>query len=329
MQYRKLGRSDLNVSVLSVGMWAVADERIWGSQDEKDAIHAVHTALDLGVNLFDSAEGYGNGYSEQILGKALKGRREEAIIATKVGSNNLAHDDVIAACERSLKYLDTDYIDLYQIHWPGRDVPFDETMSALVKLREQGKIRVIGVSNFGKQDIPDMLEIERFESNQVPYNLLWRAIEYDIVPQCVENDIAILTYSPILQGLLAGKFATAADVPDERARTRHFSSEREMAHHGQPGAETETFAAIDAIRQISAELNQPMAQVSLAWLMHQPGVTSVIAGARNADQVRSNVQAADLQLDQATLDKLDQATVGLKEHFGTNPDMWRVPSRYR
>ena len=179
MQYRKLGKTDISVSAIAMGCWALAGDATWGPQDMAESVATVHAALDAGVNLFDTAEGYGGGDSESALGQALLGRRHEAVIATKVSRANLSADEVRRACENSLQRLRTDYVDLYQIHWPSRTVPLPETMEALERLREQGKVRAIGVCNFGLQDLSDLLAIGWPETNQLPYSLLWRAIEYE------------------------------------------------------------------------------------------------------------------------------------------------------
>lgn len=176
MRYRKLGQTDIIVSVIAMGCWPIVGDFTWGPQDEADSIATIHAALDAGINFFDTAEMYGNGYSEELLGRALAGRRHEVVIASKVGSEHLAADQVIRAGEGSLRRLRTDYIDLYQIHWPSRTVPLAETMAALERLRQQGKVRAIGVSNFGLGDLGDLLAIGRPETNQLPYSLLWRAI---------------------------------------------------------------------------------------------------------------------------------------------------------
>ena len=331
MELRQLGRSSLKVSPIGVGFWGIVGGDYWGAQDESDTINAAHAALDAGINLFDTAEGYGNGYSEEMLGRSLKGRRGEAIIATKVSELNLAPDDLRAACERSLKRLDTDVIDLYQAHWPNRDVPFEDSMAALLDLQAQGKIRVIGVSNFGKQDMPDMLQLGRYEANQLPYSLLWRALEYDIQAQCVEHDISILPYSPLNQALLTGRYRHADEMPYQRTRTRHFRGDRRDSRHGAPGFEAETFAAVAALREICADIGQQMVHVALAWLLHKPAVTSVLAGARNPQQVESNLIAGSLSLSEETMGRLDAATDELKRELGPDPDMWLVgnDSRYR
>jgi aryl-alcohol dehydrogenase-like predicted oxidoreductase len=329
MQYRTLGRSDISVSAVALGCWVFAGDSTWGPQDVNESIATVHAALDAGVNFFDTAEGYGGGDSESILGRALAGRRHEAVIATKVSRAHLAGDEVQRACERSLRRLQTDYVDLYQIHWPSRTVPLEETVEALERLREQGKVRALGVCNFGVGDLSDLLEPDRFESNQLPYSLLWRAIEYDIQQKCIDNGMGILCYSSLTQGLLTGKFATPDEVPAGRARTRHFSPARPQVRHGEAGCEAETFAALERIRSIGEEVGQPMARLAVAWLLHQPGVTSVIAGARRPDQIRQTAQAADVALSTETISALSAATEDVKRIIGPNPDMWQSQSRFR
>ena len=302
---------------------------MWGPQDEAESIATVSAALHAGVNFFDTAEGYSDGRSEVVLGRALAGHRHEAVIATKVSRSHLSGDQVRGACEQSLRRLQTDYIDLYQIHWPRRTVPIAETMQALETLREQGKVRAIGVCNFGVEDLSGLLEAGRVKTNQLPYNLLWRAIEYQIRQKCVEADVDVLCYSPLAQGLLTGKFASPDDVPQGRTRTRHFSRDRPQARHGEAGCEVETFAAIEEIRRISDGIHQPMAKVALAWLLHQPGVMAVIAGARRSDQIKQTAQAADLTLPPDVIASLTAATEELKRVLGPNPDMWRSEGRSR
>ena len=331
MQLRQLGNSTLMVSPIAVGFWGIVGGDYWGPQDETDTINTVSAALDAGINFFDTAEGYGNGYSEEMLGRALQGRRDEAIIASKVSERNLAPADIRAACERSLKRLGTDTIDLYQVHWPSRDIRYADTIDTLLELQRAGKIRVIGVSNFGALDMPDMLQYGRYDANQLPYSLLWRAIEYEIQPQCVEEKISILPYSPLNQALLTGRYRNADEMPYSRTRTRHFRGDRRDSKHGTPGFEKETFKAVDAIRELCADINQSMVHVALAWLLHKPAVTSVLAGARNREQIESNVIAGSLSLSTETMQRLDEATADLKAKLGPDPDMWGIgeDSRYR
>jgi aryl-alcohol dehydrogenase-like predicted oxidoreductase len=228
-----------------------------------------------------------------------------------------------------LQRLQTDYIDLYQIHWPSRVTPLAETLAALEELRQEGKVRAVGVCNFGPGDLADLLPRGWAETNQLPYSLLWRAIEYEIQQRCFDAGMGILCYSPLAQGLLTGKFASAAEVPDGRARTRLFSGQRTLARHGQAGQEEEAFAAIARVRQISAAVGQPMALVALAWLLHQPGVTSVIAGARRPGQIEETGRAAELELPSETVRALTEATTALKLKLGPDPDMWQAESRFR
>jgi len=329
MKYRTLGKTDIAVSVVALGCWALIGDSTWGPQDEADSLATVGAALDAGINFFDTAEGYGDGASEVILGRALAGRRHQAIIATKVSSSHLSAAEVQRACERSLQRLGTDYLDLYQIHWPSRTVALDETLEALERLREQGKVRAVGVCNFGVEDLAALLKAGRAETNQLPYSLLWRAIEYEIRPRCIEAGLGILCYSPLAQGLLTGKFTLPDQVPEGRARTRLFAGSRPQARHGAPGCEAETFAAIERIHRLCDEIGQPMAAMSLAWLLHQPGVTSVIAGARRPDQIRQTAQAAGLELAPETIARLTAATEELKHMLGPNPDMWQSESRFR
>lgn len=329
MEYRKLGQTEIDVSVIALGCWALAGGEMWGETDEAQAIAAIHAALDCGVNFFDTAELYGNGASEERLGKALENRRKEAVIATKFTGSHAADRSIIQACEQSLRRLKTDVIDLYQIHWPSREAPLADQVGAMERLREQGKVRAIGVCNCGPRDMEELSACGRPETNQLAYNLLWRAIEFEIVALCRENKIGILPYSPLMQGLLTGKFKTADNVPPERARTRHFRKERAKARHEEEGCEQQTFDALDRIRALSERIRRPMGETALAWLLQQPQVTSVLAGARNPEQAQRNAEAAALRLDDEVVRELSAITDPLKQLLGANPDLWQSQSRMR
>ena len=329
MQYRKLGRTDISVSVVTMGCWAIVGDATWGPQDERDSLDTIAAALDAGVTFFDTAEMYGDGYSERLLAKALAGRRGEAVIASKVNSANLTRAGIRASCEASLARLETDYIDLYQIHWPSRTIPLEESMRALEDLKREGKIRAIGVSNFASLDLDDLLAVGKVETDQLAYSMLFRAVEFGIKDKCTANGIGLLCYCPLAQGLLTGKFKTADDVPVGRARTRMFARTRPQSRHQEEGAEAEVFEALAEIRRISDELAQPMDRVSLAWLVAQPGVTSAVSGARRPQQIRDNAAGGDLKLSPAILDRLSRATDKVKAKLGPNPDMWLTESRLR
>ncbi|MFO7975046.1 MAG: aldo/keto reductase [Candidatus Hydrogenedentota bacterium] len=323
MQYRTLGNSDLKVSIYAFGAWQLGDSTYWGEKATTDAEAVVQSAIDAGVNLFDTAESYGNGNSERVLGKALGTRRKDVSIATKVSPNHLLPSEKLReACEASLKRLGTDVIDLYQVHWPCDPAQFDDAAATMVRLKDEGKIRAIGVSNFGSQHLDAWIKSGKCHSNQLGYNLLFRAIEYEIVPACQKHGVGILVYMPIMQGILAGRWKTVDEMPEARRRTRHFSSERPGTRHGEPGCED---LLMDTLRQLNVlceEIGQPMARVAIAWLMQQPGVTSVIVGGRTPAQLERNLAAADLELDDAVLARLNAITDPLKERLGTNPDMW-------
>ncbi len=328
MKYTLLADTDIRISRLAFGAWAIIGGFNWGDQDAKDSIAALQAAYDSGVTLFDTAEGYGNGSSEQLIGKALGSVRDDIVIASKVSAQHLAPAELRTACERSLASLNTDRIDIYQVHWPSRSVPFADTFSELDALKKQGKIRHYGVSNFGKADIAAAVACgAEIKSDQLAYNLLFRAVEYGIAPVCVENGLGILAYSPLMQGLLTGKFQCADDVPSQRARTRHFSGERPDARHGEQGCEKETFDAVEAVRNISTASGIAMRDLAVGWLLAQPGVASAIVGSRDAAQAKANAQSADVELSQDVLEALNIATQPLKEQLGGNADMWEGDSR--
>ena len=327
MKYNKLGKTDINVSVMALGCWPFGGVETWGDQDDADSIETVHVALDSGIILFDTAAAYGR--SEEVLGRALKGRRDEAVIATKLGGSQLVGDNLVRACERSLQNLQTNWIDLYQIHWPNWKVPISETMEALERLKEQGKVRAIGVCNFAKKDLTDLLAIGHIETNQWPFSLMWRCVEREVQPICLENGIGIICYSPLYQGLLTGRYASVDEVPDGLSRTRLYSSGRPNAEHSDTGAEEEAFAALDQIRSISERLGEPMANVSLAWVRQQPGVTAMLVGARNPDELKRNLPTVDFVLSKEVIQGLNDATEAVKAKIGTNGDMWFSESRMR
>lgn len=322
MQYRKLPETGVEVSVIALGSWAFAGGGNWGPQDDRDSIATVHAALSHGINLIDTAEAYGDGYSEEVLGRALEGRREDVVIATKPSSERGRPEEIVEGCNESLKRLKTDYIDLYQQHWPNRDVPFEETMHGFQRLKEQGKIRAFGVCNYGPNDLSALLPILKPATNQVAYSLIWRAIEHEVQPTCEEQGIGILPYSPIAQGLLTGKYRSADEVPDGRARTKHFSRSRPNARHGLEGAEQATFDAIAAVGEIAEKYDRTMLDVSIGWLLSRPAVTSVLAGARTPDQLKSNAAAGEKSLPEQIVNELSHATHDLREKLGADPDPW-------
>ena len=329
MRRTTLGNSELEVSVIALGCWPFGGKMAWGDQDDKDSIATVHAALAAGINFFDTAEGYDDGKSEQVLGEALHGRRQDAVIATKLGGAKLAPEAIPAACERSLRYLQTDYIDLYQIHWPNHDIPLADTIGGLQRLQEQGKIRAYGVSNFGPQDLGEAVSLGRIATNQVNFSLLWRVTENEIQPLCREHGVGILCYSSLAQGLLTGRYANIDEVPPYLKRTRWYDGARPDTHHNEPGCEREIFAALPELHALADSLDTSMACLSMAWLLQQDNVTSILVGARKPEEVAWNLPALELTLNDETLRQLAHITEPVKTLLGNNGDMWFSESRMR
>ena len=315
------GKTDLVTSPIVYGCMGGAGA--FGPQDEKDSIEALRGAFDVGINFFDTAEGYGDGYSEQLLSRALGDRRGEIVISSKVSRTHLSPVELKKACNRSLKNLDTDYIDLYLLHWPSRDVPLIESVNALKELQQAGKIRYFGVSNFGKNDLTELLQHTDVSTNQLGYNLLFRAIEHEVLPICKKKEIPIMCYSSLMQGLLAGKYNSIQDFPEDRARTRMYDS-RKWSHcrHGENGAEEAGETALKQIWHIVKETGISMEELSIGWLKAQKNVGGVIVGTRNAEQSRNLTRLMDIDLDPAVVTELTEATDLLKEALGRNIDMW-------
>jgi aryl-alcohol dehydrogenase-like predicted oxidoreductase len=317
MEKRHLGTSDIQISPIVMGTWQ-AGKRMWVGIEDADTIKAIRGAFDAGITTVDTAEVYGEGHSEQIVAQALSDMRDQAVYATKVFANHLKYDQVIEACHRSLKNLKTDYIDLYQIHWPSgvfksEIVPIEETMSALNHLKEQGKIRAIGVSNFSRAQLEEAAQYGRIDSLQPPYSLFWRWVEKDAMPYCVENKISILAYSSLAQGLLTGKFGSdhQFDPADNRAKNKLFQGENyERAQQ-----------ALDKLRPIAERHQCSLAQLALAWLIAQPQANA-IAGARNTQQVVDNAKAGDIKLSTDELQEIDAIGRIVTDRLDDSPIMW-------
>lgn len=333
MKQHTFPNSDITVSQLCFGCWGVASDFHWGDRVEDESIQAMLAAVDAGVNFFDTAPVYGDGASETLLGKVMRDNnlRDKLVVASKVRPDQMTPELIVESCHASLQRLQTDHIDIYQTHWTDRSVPLADTWGAMRQLQEDGKVGQIAVCNAGVEDLNVLLEFQKPFSNQLPYNLIWRMIETDIIPKCVENEIGILVYSPLMHGMLADKYQSSADVPDGRARSRHFTTERPLARHGEPGCEEETFAALDKIREICKDAGRTMADVALAWTIQQQGVASVIAGARNTQQLQENVDRLGNPLSPDLVNALNAATADLQAVLGPNPDMWDggENSRYR
>ncbi len=327
MKKTKLGNSGIEVSPIMMGCWGIGGGYTWGDQDEKDSIDTIRAALDCGITAFDTAEFYSDGYSEEVLGKGLGKDRSKTVIATKIWTSNMTKDKVEAAIDSSLKRLNTDYIDLYQIHWLDPVISAVETLEAMEAVKAKGKIRAVGVCNHGSQQLDTALSASNVAANQLCYNLFFRAVEHEILNSCKKNNVGVLAYSPLAQGLLTGKFTKPEDVSDERARLRFYSADRPGTVHQEEGCETEVFKAISEMNTLCNDTGVPMGNAAIAWLLQNDAVSAVIAGARTPEQVRRNAKAIDLKLSADFIERLNKITEPVKAKLGPNADPWRTVSR--
>ena len=327
MSSGKLKSEQLRLPRLGVGCWSFGGGDYWGEQPQRQVNDLVSCALDNGCSFFDTAEAYNEGRSEESLGTALKGRRSGAVIATKVLPINIAGGKLTAHCEASLKRLQTDVIDLYQIHWPvnprRHGVSIPEALEGMGRLAEQGKIRYVGISNFGVEQLGEVLESGvPAAANQLVYNLLSRAVEFDVERICRENGIDILAYMPLMQGLLTGNFDNADQLPPNRTRTRHFSGKRKESTHKTQGCEKNTFDTVAVLKQTAARLGIPLTYLAMSWCAASPAVSSVLTGIRSREQLEGALAAINYSLDDAVKAELDEATEGLKTAMGPSMDIF-------
>lgn len=317
MKTRSLGTSEIQITPILMGTWQ-AGKRMWAGIDDEESVSAIRAAVEAGITTIDTAEVYGQGHSEQIVAKAVGDLRDQLVYASKVFANHLKYDQVIEACDRSLTNLKTDYLDLYQIHWPSGSfnnevVPIEETMNALNKLKEDGKIRAIGVSNFNRTQLEEAAQYGRIDSLQPPYSLFWRKIETDAVPYCVEQNISILAYSSMAQGLLTGKFSPGHQFAKEDHRSANVLFQKENFERAQN--------ALEQLKPIAEKHSCTLAQLSLAWLIAQPQ-TQAIAGARTAAQAEDNAKAASVDLSPDELQEIDRIGRQVTDRLDDNPVMW-------
>ena len=322
MELRSLGQSDIKISPIILGTWQ-AGKTGWVGVEDQQVIDAMQAALDAGITTFDTAEVYGNGYSEELVGKALSDRRDRVVIATKVFTNHLKRDQVLEACEASLKRLKTDYIDLYQIHWPSGSfgseiVPLEETMIGLSELKSYGKIRAIGVSNFSREQLAEAARYEDIVSLQPPYSLFWRHIEQDVLPFCIERRMSVLAYSPLAQGLLTGKFGPDHQFAEGDIRLKNKLFQGEHYQRAQQ--------ALNQLRPIADKYNTSLVGLALAWVIAQPYCNAIV-GARNPEQAIQNAQAGTIKIAEADLKEIDRISRTVTDHLDqADPVMWKFAS---
>lgn len=331
MRHRPLGKSSLEVPVVVFGAWAIGGWN-WGGSDDDEAVRAIHAALERGMTAIDTAPVYGFGHSERVVGRALRGNRQRALVFTKVGlrwddergefyfqatdadgktlrvHRNLRPWSITHEVEQSLKRLDTDHIDLIQVHWPDPQTPIEQTLDALLQLRQQGKVREIGVSNFA----PRLLDQTSAALGEIPlastqprYSLVHREIEADVLPWCRRYDVGAIVYSPLEQGLLTGKVTAARTFAENDGRHKRgtFTPENRARVN-------DVLARV--VKPIADHHRATLAQVAIAWTLAQPGVSAAIVGARTVAQVEENAGAGELELTPIELASMRSAFEGLK-----------------
>ncbi len=323
MELRRIGQSDIMVTPMAFGAWAVGGW-MWGGAEEKASIRAIKAAYDFGITTIDTAPVYGFGRSEELVGKAMEGvSRDKYQVLTKFGMNWeteqgeyffdsydndgkpfrmfkwATRQKVMQECEDSLRRLKTDYIDLYQIHWPDNSTPINETFDAVQRLIEQGKVRAAGVCNYNAQQVEEALKTISLASNQVPYSMINRDIEKTVIPQAIETSLGIIAYSPLQRGLLTGKIKPGYkfNEGDTREGSRFYTNEN-ISH---------TNELLEEIKPIADEHNASLSQLVINWTIHRPAVACVLVGARDENQVADNAKALNFTLTNEELDEITAA----------------------
>lgn len=314
METRILGANGPELTVIGFGAWAIGGPWIygWGKVDDDESVRAIHRALDLGVNWIDTAAAYGFGHSELIVGKALSGIRQNTFVATKCGlvpdgkgdaHRNSRPESIRIEIEESLRRLQTDYVDMYQIHWPDVNVPYEDSWETMLRIQEEGKARYIGVSNY---DVPMMERcraIAPLQSLQAPYSMLTRDIEPDTLPYCSKNGLGVLVYSPMQSGLLTGRFDLNKVAHDDWRRKYFWFEEPNLSA---------ALRLVEELRPLAIANRSTVGQLAVRWVLRHPAVTAAIVGARTASQVSENVVAGNETMDD---EEFRAVTRILEKHF--------------
>ncbi|HEX4948160.1 MAG TPA: aldo/keto reductase [Blastocatellia bacterium] len=311
MQTRQLGNSDLQITPIGIGAWAMGGGDwafAWGAQDDQDSINAIHAGLAAGMNWIDTAMVYGHGHSERVVGRAIAGLSKQPYVFTKCSRQRAADgslvgvlkaDSIRAECEASLRNLQVDVIDLYQIHWPIPEEDIEEGWETLARLKDEGKVRWIGVSNFNAAQMERLLPIAPITSLQPPYSLLRREIEANELPFVAAHNIGVIVYSPMQSGLLSGKMTKerVANFPDNDWRKRRdFFQEPQLSRN---------LALADKLAEIGARHGRTAGEVAIAWTLRRPEVTGAIVGIRTPEQVEGVIGAGEFRLSQEEIDEIE------------------------
>ena len=319
MRMKRLGSEGPEISVVGFGAWEAGGDA-WGpNQSDDEAVEAMQAGLDAGITWIDTAEVYGDGKSEELVGRAIEGRRDEVVVATKVAprpdGTGFRREEVRAACEASLKRLGIDRIDLYQLHWPDDDVPVEETWEAMAGLVEERLVRNIGVSNFDESLIERCEAIRHVDSLQPQFSML-HLKNRDLIRWCGDRGIGVVTYGSLAYGLLTGTIGMETEFDDQDWRSGGQGQGDYYRRLFAEGKKERSLAVVDGLRPIAERLGISVSQLALAWTFYQPGVTSAIAGSRNPRHVRANAEAGRVDLDQDTLREIEENVIPLGPAFG-------------
>ena len=307
MEYRKL--DDLKVSVIGYGAWGIGGAPFWNNEGDNKSIESIKISYENGINFFDTAPVYGFGHSEKLIGKALKEVRDKVVIATKCGlrwgkeslsslRKDASRKSILEEIDQSLRRLDTDRIDLYQVHWPDLETSHNETMETLLEIQNQGKIRYIGLSNYSAEQIKESLKYGKIISLQPEFSLLAREIEKDTVPLCLEKKIGIIAYSPLASGVLTGKYHKKTKFKDWRSKgiIGTFTGEGFV----------DNISKVDRLREIAREEGKTCGQTAINWVLRQPGLVTALVGVKNSSQMEENIKAIGWQPSKENCKKIEE-----------------------
>jgi myo-inositol catabolism protein IolS len=309
MQYTKLGRTGMDVSQIILGAWQFG-KQAWGDIKDDESVQTMFAAIDAGINMIDTAVGYGSGYSEEIVARTVREAPKDCLIASKVMG---APEGIKSGIDAALARMQVDCIDLYQLHYPHPRTPIADQVGAMKEIRDAGKIRWIGVSNFNLAQTKEALATARIESCQPPYNVFWRQFEEDVLPFCGEHEIAVIPYSPLAQGLLAGRFRKPEDVPgDIRANNKLMA----------PDVLARCVPVIERLEAIGRARGKTLVQTAIAWTIQAPNITAPIVGARRADQLAENLGGVGWQLTDEEWREVSEAGLEISARLDFSSNMW-------
>lgn len=298
MNQRVLGNSPIKVTEQILGCWAIGGS-YWGGADDKESIATIKTAIEGGITSLDTAYIYGNGHSERIVGEGIKGYyRDKLTLITKLWKSEMSYDRIGKACDESLKALGTDYVDVYFIHYPSDEIPIEETMNGMMKLKQDGKIKSIGVSNFSLKQLKEAMKFGEIDVIQPCYSLVWRFLDKEELPFCIENNIGIISYCTLAQGILTGKFTSEKRFAEDDGRS--------AAPIFQAPYFKEALQVTEHVKKIALKYDKTPSQIAANWAMNTKGITAAIVGARTEKQINENLQACNFMISKDDYEYLDR-----------------------